>query len=143
MPAKKYIVKLEADERNQLLEMTRKGEIGARKMKRVQILLKADEGQKDKDIIQALNTSRSTVERTRKRFVEGSLDKALNEDPRPGQRAKLEGNAEAHLVALACSDAPGGRDHWPLRLLADKLVELGVVESVSHEPVRRTMKKMT
>jgi transposase len=143
MPAKKYIVKLEAAERRQLLEMTRKGEIGARKMKRAQILLKADEGWKDEDIIQALNTSRSTVERTRKRLVEGGLDKALNEDPRPGQRVKLAGNAEAHLVALACSDAPGGRDHWPLRLLADKLVELGVVESVSHETVRRTMKKMT
>jgi transposase len=143
MPAKKYIVKLEADEREQLLEMTRKGKIGARKMKRAQILLKADEGWKDKDIIQALNTNRSTVERTRKRLVEGGLDKALNEDPRPGQRVKLAGKAEAHLVALTCSDAPGGRDHWPLRLLADKLVELGVVESVSHDTVRRTMKKMT
>jgi transposase len=132
-----------ADERQQLLEMTRKGESGARKMKRAQILLKADEGWKDQAIIQALNTSRSTVERTRKRFVEGNLDKALNEDPRPGQRTKLSGNAEAHLVALACSAAPGGRDHWPLRLLADKLVELGVVESISHETVRRTMKKMT
>jgi transposase len=143
MPAKKYIVKLEAAERSQLLDMTRKGEIGARKMKRAQILLKADEGWKDEDIIQALNTSRSTVERTRKRWVEGGLDKALNEDPRPGQRVKVAGNAEAHLVALTCSDAPGGRDHWPLRLLADKLVELGVVESISHETVRRTMKKMT
>lgn len=143
MPAKKYMVKLEASERNQLLEMTRKGTIGARKMKRAQILLKADEGWKDADIIKALNTNRSTVERTRKRLVEGGLDKALNEDPRPGQRPKLDGKAEAHLIALACSDAPGGRDHWPLRLLADKLVELGVVESISYETVRQTMKKMT
>lgn len=143
MPAKKYHVRLEADEREQLLEMTRKGEIGARKMKRAQILLKADEGWKDADIIKALNTSRSTVERTRKRLVEDGLDKALNEDPRPGQRVKLEGKAEAHLVALTCSDAPGGREHWPLRLLADKLVELGVVESVSHETIRQTLKKMT
>jgi transposase len=143
MPAKKYRVKLEADEREQLLEMTRKGEIGARKMKRAQILLKADEGWKDADILKALNTNRSTVERTRKRLVEGGLDKALNEDPRPGQRVKLDGKAEAHLVALTCSDAPGGRAHWPLRLLADKLVELGVVESVSHETIRQTMKKMT
>jgi transposase len=143
MPAKKYVVKLDSGEREQLLEMTRKGEIGARKMKRAQILLKADEGWKDEDIINALNTSRSTVERTRKRLVEGGLDKALNEDPRPGQRTKLEGKAAAHLVALACSDAPGGRDHWPLRLLADKLVELGVVESVSHETIRQTLKKMT
>ena len=143
MPAKKYVVKLDADERAQLLEMTRKGEIGARKMKRAQILLKADEGWKDEDIIQALNTSRSTVERTRKRLVEGGVDKALNEDPRPGQRLKLAGRAEAHLVALACSDAPGGRDHWPLRLLADKLVELGVVDSISPETIRQTLKKMT
>lgn len=143
MPAKKYRVKLAAEEREQLLEMTRKGEIGARKMKRAQILLKADEGWKDAAIITALNTNRSTVERTRKRFVEGGVDKALNEDPRPGQRVKLEGKAEAHLVALACSDAPGGREHWPLRLLADKLVELGVVESVSYETIRQTLKKMT
>jgi transposase len=143
MPAKKYHVKLETDERNQLLDLTSKGAIGARKMKRAQILLKADEGWKDKEIIEALNTSRSTVERTRKRFVEGGLDKGLNEDPRPGQRVKLAGNAEAQLVALTCSDAPGGRDHWPLRLLADKLVELGVVESISHEAVRQTLKKMT
>jgi transposase len=143
MPAKKYIVQLEIDERKQLLDLTSKGAIGARKMKRAQILLKADEGWKDEHIIKALNTSRSTVERSRKRFVEGGLDKALNEDPRPGQRTKLEGTAEAHLVALACRDAPGGRDHWPLRLLADKLVEFGVVESISHETVRQTMKKMT
>jgi transposase len=143
MPAKKYVVKLEPGEREQLLGLTRKGEIGARKMKRAQILLKADEGWKDQAIIQALNTSRSTVERTRKRLVEGGLDKALHEDPRPGQRTKLDGKAEAHLIALACSMAPGGRDHWPLRLLADKLVELGVVESISHETIRQAMKKMT
>jgi len=143
MPAKKYIVKLDPSEREWLLEMTRKGEIGVRKMKRAQILLKADEGWKDADLIEALNTSRSTVERTRKRLVEGGLDKALNEDPRPGQRTKLDGRAEAHLVALACSEAPGGREHWSLRLLADKLVELGVVESISHEAVRQKMKKMS
>jgi transposase len=143
MPAKKYVVKLESAERSQLLDLMSKGTIGARKMKRAQILLKADEGWKDADIIKALHTSRSTVERTRKRFVEGGLDKALNEDPRPGQRVKLAGNAEAHLVALTCSDAPGGRDHWPLRLLADKLAELGVVESISYETVRQALKKMT
>lgn len=143
MPAKKYLVKLEASEREQLLELTRKGVTGARKLKRAQILLKADEGWKDEAIIQALNTNRSTVERTRKRFVEGGLDRGLNEDPRPGQRPRLDGRAEAHLIALACSDAPGGRDHWPLRLLADKLVELGVVERVSHETIRQAMKKRT
>ena len=143
MPAKKYLVTLTTEERQALLKLTSSGELSVRKMKRAQILLKADENWKDKDIIAALNTSRSTVERARKRYVEGGLDKALNEDPRPGQRTKLAGNAEAHLVALTCSDAPGGRDHWPLRLLADKLVELGVVEAISHETVRRTMKKMS
>jgi transposase len=143
MPAKKYIVKLEADEREQLLELTSKGEIGARKMKRAQILLKADDGWKDKDIVAALDTSRPTVERIRKRFVEGGLDKALHDDPRPGGKIKVDGRAEAHLIALACSDAPKGHDHWSLRLLADKLVELDVVESVSHETVRRHLKKMT
>lgn len=141
MPAKKYKVRLEKEEREALLEMTGKGEVPARKMKRAQILLKADESWKDKDIIAALNTSRSTVERTRKRFVEGGLEKALNEDPRPGQRLKLDGKAQAHLIALTCSEAPGGREHWPLRLLADKLVELGVVESVSYETVRMALKK--
>ena len=141
MPAKKYIVNLDADERQQLLDMTSRGKIGARKMKRAQILLKADDGWIDEEIIQALNISRSTVERTRKRLVAGGLEKALNDDPRPGQKTRLDGNAEAYLLALACSDAPGGREHWPLRLLADKLVELGVVESISHETVRRTMKK--
>ena len=143
MPAKKYIVKLEPDEREQLIELTGKGRVSARKMKRAQILLKADEGWKDADIVRALNTSRSTVERTRERLVAGGLDKALNEDPRPGQRPKLDNKAEAHLVALACSDAPGGRAHWPLRLLADKLVELGLVESISHEAVRQRLKKTT
>ena len=143
MPAKKFIVKLEARERAQLLELTRKGVIGARKMKRAQILLKADEGWKDEAIIAALNSTRSTVERTRKRWMEGGLDKALNEDPRPGQRPRLDAKAEAHLVALACSAAPGGREHWPLRLLADKLVELGVVETISYETVRQAMKKTT
>lgn len=142
MPAKKYVVKLTPSERAQLMELTCKGELGARKMKRAQILLKADEGWKDADIMAALNTSRSTVERTRKRLVEGGLGKALNEDPRPGQRTKLDGKAEAYLVALACSDAPGGREHWPLRLLADQLVELGMVESISHETVRQALKKM-
>jgi hypothetical protein len=141
VPAKKYKVRLEKEEREALLEMTGKGEVPARKMKRAQILLKADESWKDKDIIAALNTSRSTVERTRKRFVEGGLEKALNEDPRPGQRLKLDGKAQAHLIALTCSEAPGGREHWPLRLLADKLVELGVVESVSYETVRMALKK--
>jgi len=111
-------------------------------MKRAMILLKADEGMTDPQIMAALNVSRPTVERIRKRFVEGGLEKALNEDPRPGQKRKLDGRGEAHLVATACSDPPAGHDHWTLRLLAGKLVELSVVDSISHETVRRTLKKM-
>jgi len=143
MPAKKYIVTLTNEERQELLALTRAGKISARKMKRAQILLKADENWKDKDIIAALNTSRSTVERIRKRYVEGGLDKALNEEPRPGAKRKLDGRAEAYLIALACSDPPEDSDHWALRLLADELIELGMVESISHEAVRQYLKKTT
>jgi transposase len=143
MPAKKYIVTLTNEERQALLALTRAGELSARKMKRAQILLKADENWKDKGIIAALNTSRSTVERIRKRYVEGGLDKALNEDPRPGAKRKLDGRAEAHLIALACSDPPDDSAHWALRVLADELVELGLVDSISHEAVRQYLKKTT
>ena len=142
MPAKKYVVKLTADERQYLLALTSKGTLGARQMKRAQILLKADEGLKDAEITAALNTSRPTVERIRKRFVEGNIEKALKDDPRPGGKIKLDGRAEAHLVALVCSDAPDGHERWTLRLLADKLVELGVVDEISHETVRQRLKKM-
>ncbi len=82
------------------------------------------------------------MERLRKRFVEGGLERALNEDPRPGQKRKLDGRGEAQLVATACSKAPLGHEHWTMRLLAGKLVELGIVESISHETVRLTLKKM-
>lgn len=142
MPAKLYRVDLKADEREALERLTRKGKISARKMKRAQILLKAADGLRDEDIIQALAVNHSTVERTR-RFVEGGLERALNEDPRPGQKRKLDGRAEAHLIALTCSERPDSQARWSVRLLAEKLVELGVVEHISHETVRQTLKKMT
>lgn len=141
MPAKKYIVKLTDEERGSLLELTSRGQVRARTMKRAQILLKADEGLKDAEIVSALNSSRPTVERIRKRFVEGNVEKALYDDPRPGSKTKLEGRAEAQLIALACSEAPDGHETWTLRLLADKLVALGVVEGISHETVRQYLKK--
>jgi transposase len=143
MPRKKYQVNLSDEEREALLDITSKGEIKVRKYKRAMILLKADEGLTDVQITAAIDTSRPTVERIRKRFVEGGLEKALNEDPRPGQRRKLNGREEAILIATACSEAPEGHDHWTMRLLAGKLVELGVVESISHETVRQTLKKTT
>ena len=130
MPRKKYHVNISDEERDTLLDITGKGEIKVRKYKRAMILLKADEGLTDAQITAAIDTSRPTVERIRKRFVEGGLEKALNEDPRPGQRRKLNGREEAILIATACSEAPEGYDHWTMRLLAGKLVELGVVEKL-------------
>ncbi len=141
MPRKMYFINLTDEERQKLGEMTRKGKLNARKLKRAMILLKADEGLTDQQIMAALNVSRPCVERIRKRFVSDGIQRALNEDPRPGQKRKLDGRAEATLIATACSDAPEGHERWTLRLLAGKLVELQVVETISHETVRRTLKK--
>jgi transposase len=142
MARKKYLINFSDEERQYLTELTSKGEIKVRKFKRAMILLKAEEGFTDPQIMAALNVSRPCVERIRKRFVQGGLERALNEDPRPGQRRKLDGRAEAQLVATACSAAPAGHEHWTMRLLAGKLVELGLVESISHETIRLTLKKM-
>ena len=141
MSRKKYNVTLNKEESEQLREMTCKGELKARKFKRAMILLKANEGLSDPQIMAAVNVSRPTVERIRKRYVLGGLEKALNEDPRPGQKRKLDGREEAQLIAIACTQPPAGHDHWTMRLLAGKLVELEIVESISHETVRQTLKK--
>lgn len=140
---KVYVVDLTKEEKAELLELVGKGEARARKMNRAHILLLADEGRTDKDIAEALHTSPSTVERTRRRFVEGGLEHALNESPRPGGRRKLDGHQEAYLVALACSDPPEGKKRWSMQLLADRLVELEIVEEISDETVRRMLKKGT
>ncbi len=140
---KVYVVDLTKEEKAELLELVGKGEARARKMNRAHILLLANEGRTDKDIAQALHTSPSTVERTRRRFVEGGLERALNESPRPGGKRKLTGKQEAYLVALACSDPPEGKKRWSMQLLADRLVELEIVEEISDETVRRKLKKGT
>ena len=142
MPKKVYIVDLTNEEREELVDLTHQGKALARKLTRARILLKADEGWKDEQIVAALDTSDSTVERTRKRFVEGGLAKALNDDPRPGAKRKLDGRGEAYLIAITCSEPPDEQDHWTLRAIADRLVELRVVDSISHEAVRQTLKKM-
>ena len=141
MPAKRYIVDLTPAEREPLLELIHKGNPGARKTNRARILLKADEGLTDKEVATALHTGRATVERTRRRFVEGNLEKALNEDSRLGREPKLDGRQEAHLVALTCSKAPTGHADWSLRLLAEKAVTLEIVKSISHETVRQVLKR--
>jgi len=140
MPAKIYIVDLTAEERNELLALIRSGKTSARKVTRARILLKADEGLTDEEIAEELATSVPTIERTRQRFVEENLN-ALHERPRPGQRPRLDGKGEAHLIAVACSTAPAGRQRWTLRLLADKAVELGLADALSYETVRQVLKK--
>jgi len=148
MPAKLYKVTLTEEERADLSESISKGKIAARKVIRTRILLLADEGNdgtawKDGQIVEALGTSRRTVERTRQVCVEKGIEAALNHKQRYRHRAKvLDGQAEAHLVKVACSQAPEGRERWTLQLLTDKLIELEVVEQVSYETIRTTLKKM-
>ena len=141
MPAKLYRVNLTQDEREHLLGITRRGQSSGRKVKRCLILCKADEGLTDQQVAEALLVGPSTVGRVRQRFVEGGLQRALNDLPRPGQRRKLDGKQEAHLVAVACSAAPEGHTRWTLRLLADRAVELELTDSISRETVRQVLKK--
>jgi transposase len=139
--AKRYLVTLTAEERVQLLRLTKQGKVSARKLTRAHVLLQADAGVSDKAIAAALHIGIATVERLRKRFVEEDLDAALSERPRPGGRRKLDGTQEAFLIALACSTPPEGRQSWTMQLLADTLVAVQVVEAISDETVRRTLKK--
>jgi transposase len=142
---KKYRVRLTDEERNHLEKLVRKGKAHARKLLYARILLKADEdgaAWTDERIADAFEVSLATVARERRRYCEEGLEVALlPKKPGRPRRRVLDGRAEAHLIALACSDPPEGREHWPLRLLADRMVELGYVESLSYETVRRTLKK--
>jgi transposase len=138
---KKYVVNLSKQEKEHLQDLTHKGQSKARRIRRANILLLAHEGMKDKEVATALNAATTTVERVRKRFVEEGLEAALSERSRPGGKRKLSGKQEAYLVALACTKPPEGRKQWTMQLLADQLVELEVVEEISDETVRRTLKK--
>ena len=141
---KKYIVDLITEERAELENRLRGGEMGVRKVKRIQILLKADEGWVDERISEALGVGLSTVERTRRKFVERGLEGAIiNRRPRRKYPRKLDGRGEAHLIALVCGSAPEGYARWTLRMLADELVKIeGIgLESISHEAVRQALKK--
>lgn len=137
-----YLVDLSEEEKDELRSLTKKGKTSARKLNRARVLLLANEGETDKQIAKAVGVGTSTVERIRKRFVEeGGLEGVLNERPRPGGERKLDGKQEAHLLALACSDPPEGKKQWTMQLLADRLVELEVVDGISDETVRRTLKR--
>jgi transposase len=144
---KKYIVRLTPEEQAHLSQLIRSGKAAVRALLHARILLKADSGPEtpawsDEAISEALEVHVTTVARVRQRFVEEGLEAALRPQPSKRQYArKLDGAAEAHLIALACSPAPEGRAQWTLRLLADKLVELRHVPSISHETIRQTLKK--
>jgi hypothetical protein len=148
MPAKRYVVTLTPAEREQLEALVRSGRRSARALTRARILLLSDQGVdgprwEDHRVAEALGCGHRTVERVRERFVTEGIDAALTAKARinPPRERVLDGAAEARLIALACSATPDGRKAWTLRMLADKPVELEVVEAVSHETVRRTLKK--
>jgi transposase len=146
---KKYVVELTEDERRHLYGLISAGSAPARMLNRARILLKADVGEHsegepliDREIAPMLETSTATVQRVRNRFFRQGLDAALERSaPDRIYERSFDGRAEARLIALACSEAPEGRERWSMRLLAEKAVELGIVDSVSHETVRKTLKK--
>jgi transposase len=144
---KKYIVTLMQEEREMLHEMLSRGKAAARKLTHARILLKADvaaggPGWNDDTIADALEVGRATVERVRKAFVEEGLDAAVSRrKSRRQYRRKLDGDGEAHLIALACQKPPEGRSRWTLQLLADRMVQLEYVDQISYQTVRRTLKK--
>jgi len=146
--AKKYIVQLTEEEHTELKDVVHKGKVAAHKRLHAEILLKADisdlgDKWQDKQISHAFGVSIRTVERVRERLVKECLESALNRAKSNRTKSSIiNGENEAHLIALACSDAPEGYGRWTLRLLGQHMVELGYVDSVSHETIRQTLKKM-
>jgi len=136
------IVHLNEQEQEELRQYLRKGKSSARSLTRARILLLADDGRDDEEIAETLKVSKSTIIRIRTRYCEGGLDSALHEKARSGAPTKIDGRIEAELTLLACSDPPDGRSKWTVRLLADKLVEIEVVDSISHMSVQRLLKKL-
>ncbi len=138
---KRYQIQLTDQERRDLKRLIESGRKLARKITRARILLLADTGKTDKEIAQALQVCTYTVHKIRKRFFNEKSINSLEEKSRPGKPPKLDGLTAAQITALACSDPPEGRQHWTLRLLADRAVELEFVETISHEGVRKLLKK--
>ena len=141
MVREKYGVRLTAEQRDQLEHLVRAGKSTARVVTRARILLKTDQGWPAPQVAQALDVVDGTVYRIKRRFAEDGMDRALKDRPQAHRYRKLDDRGEAHLIALACSPAPEGHDHWTLRLLAGKVVELGLAPSLSHETVRLHLKK--
>ena len=136
-----YVIDLTQEEQAMLLKLIKTGKHPSRKINRARILLLADENKTDQEIANRLHTSTPTVQRTRRRFVEGNLEYALSEKRRCGRPKKLKENGETILIALARGVPPAGRKCWTTQLLADRLVEQTVVDSISDETVRRELKK--
>jgi transposase len=139
--AKRYVVALTDDERAALEQEA--GPLTRRQRYRAQVLLGADAGETDEEIADEVGVSLGTVANVRRRFAAGGLDAALNDRPRPGAVPVLDGKAEAIVIATACSPVPEGRATWTARMLAHRLVELQVVESVSEDTILRVLKKVT
>ena len=136
-------MKLDDEERQQLTDMTRKGVVSARVMTRARLLLLSDQGLLDRDVAERQGGSAATVAAIRRKFTEGGVKAALYEKARPKQAPTLNAQDTAILIAETCSAAPEGRERWTMQLLADRLVTLGVVDTISDETVRRTLKKVT
>ncbi len=137
----KYVVNLSTEERDQLRTLLRGGRSSARTQARARVLLKADAGRSDDEIVEAIGVGIATVHRIRQRCVEEGFEAALIERKRPGVPPKFTTKQHAHVIAIACSDPPAGRSRWTLRLLADRVVELGLAEECSYETIRRVLKK--
>lgn len=134
-------VKLKPKERKLLKQFINKGSGKARKITRCRILLLAHEGKTDTQIIEALKVARNTIRTVRSRYVQEGLEAAINEQPRPGAPKKFTGRQEAKITAIACSKPPEGRSRWTLRLIADRVIELEMVDNISHQTVKRLLKK--
>jgi transposase len=138
-------ITLTKEERTELSQLIKSGKHSARVLGRARILLLLDQsqGQKRKlrEIADAMLTSIGTISNVKRRYLKGGLEYGLHDRPRPGAKPKIDGEVEAHLIALVCSDPPAGQERWTLRLLADQLVELELVETISHVAVRDALKK--
>jgi transposase len=139
---KRHLVQLTEDQRAEL-DRWEAGPLTRRQRNRALILLRSDAGETDEQMVAGIGVSPGTVANVRRRFAEGGLDAALHEKPRPGAKPLLDGKAEAIVIATACSPAPEGRATWTARMIADRLVELQVVESVSEDTILRVLKKVT
>lgn len=138
-----YVVKLNKKQREELATLSSKGQVKVRVYKRARVLVLADEGKCDQEIMEAVGVSNPTIKRVRKAFVKEGLKAALEDAPRSGRPSIFDGKSRAKITALACSQAPKGYSQWSLRLLADKAVELKLVEDISHTQVGKILKKTT